>query len=83
MNYSDFVPGFNVYFQFRFEDDHDQMVLLRNYLSSVICNKYKCMTSMANRRIKTVLVDLSGTVHIEDEEIPGSKDALKMYAFFF
>lgn len=40
------------------------------------------MTSMANRRIKTVLVDLSGTVHIEDEEIPGSKDALKMYAFF-
>lgn len=39
------------------------------------------MTSMAKRRIKTVLVDLSGTIHIEDEEISGSKDTLKMYAF--
>ncbi|XP_061183910.1 haloacid dehalogenase-like hydrolase domain-containing protein 2 isoform X2 [Saccostrea echinata] len=29
------------------------------------------------RKIKTVLVDLSGTIHIENEEIPGSMNALK------
>ncbi|XP_062587395.1 haloacid dehalogenase-like hydrolase domain-containing protein 2 [Saccostrea cucullata] len=29
------------------------------------------------RKIKTVLVDLSGTIHIENEEIAGSLDALK------
>ena len=66
---------------FNFVLKHDQMVLLRNYLNFVICNQFKCMTSMAKRRIKTVLVDLSGTIHIEDEEISGSKDALKIYVF--
>lgn len=28
-------------------------------------------------KIKTILVDLSGTLHIENEEIPGSVEALK------
>lgn len=32
---------------------------------------------MAERKIKTVLVDLSGTIHIEDEEIPGSINAVQ------
>ncbi|ESO99469.1 hypothetical protein LOTGIDRAFT_113609 [Lottia gigantea] len=31
-----------------------------------------------SRKKKTVLIDLSGTIHIENDEVPGSIDALKM-----
>lgn len=34
------------------------------------------------RKIKTVLVDLSGTIHIENEVVPGSLEALKRQAAF-
>ena len=32
-------------------------------------------------RIRTVLIDLSGTLHIENEIIPGSLEALNKYIF--
>lgn len=32
-------------------------------------------------KIKAVLIDLSGTVHIESAEIPGSIEALQRYCF--
>ncbi|KAJ8306543.1 hypothetical protein KUTeg_017088 [Tegillarca granosa] len=43
------------------------------------CNKLLelSLAVMAKQKIKTVLVDLSGTIHIEDEEIPGSINAVK------
>ena len=31
---------------------------------------------MAMKRIRGVLVDLSGTIHVDDTEIPGSVQAL-------
>lgn len=31
----------------------------------------------ARRALKAVLVDLSGTLHIEDSAIPGAQEALK------
>jgi ribonucleotide monophosphatase NagD (HAD superfamily) len=30
--------------------------------------------------LKAVLIDLSGTLHVEDTAIPGAVDALKRYA---
>ena len=35
---------------------------------------------MAINNVKAVLVDLSGTIHIEDTEIPGSIKALQRYS---
>ncbi len=35
------------------------------------------VSSMAGRRaLKAVLIDLSGTLHIEDTAVPGAQDAL-------
>lgn len=35
---------------------------------------------MAGRRaLKAVLIDLSGTLHIEDTAVPGAQDAMKRY----
>ncbi|MEE6507821.1 hypothetical protein FKM82_031119 [Ascaphus truei] len=49
------------------------MMLLR-----FCCPPYWCYFRMAARRIvKAVLVDLSGTLHIEDTAIPGAQAALK------
>lgn len=31
--------------------------------------------------VKAVLIDLSGTLHVEDTAIPGAVDALKRYAY--
>lgn len=39
---------------------------------------------MAARRVlKAVLVDLNGTLHIEDSAVPGAQEALKRQATFF
>ncbi|NXS97001.1 HDHD2 protein, partial [Jacana jacana] len=37
----------------------------------------------ARRALKAVLVDLSGTLHIEDSAVPGTQEALKRQATFF
>lgn len=37
----------------------------------------------ARRALKAVLVDLSGTLHIEDSAVPGAQEALKRQATFF
>lgn len=35
------------------------------------------VSSMAGRRaLKAVLIDLSGTLHVEDTAVPGAQDAL-------
>lgn len=34
------------------------------------------------RRLKAVLIDLSGTLHVENETTPGAVEALKKYACF-
>lgn len=34
-------------------------------------------SKIMSKTLTTVLVDLSGTIHIDDTEIPGSVDALK------
>lgn len=36
-----------------------------------------------SRYLKAVLIDLSGTLHIENELIPGSVEALNKYFLFF
>jgi len=33
----------------------------------------------AGRAIKAILIDLSGTLHVENTAIPGAVDALKRY----
>ena len=33
--------------------------------------------------IKSVLIDLSGTLHVEDKAIPGAVEALKRFTIFF
>ncbi|KAL4229308.1 Haloacid dehalogenase-like hydrolase domain-containing protein 2 [Mactra antiquata] len=38
---------------------------------------FRNLSRMTYRNIKAVLVDLSGTIHIDDNEIPGSINALK------
>lgn len=40
-------------------------------------NRHRHTTRLMEHKIKTILVDLSGTLHIENEEIPGSVEALK------
>lgn len=37
----------------------------------------------ARRALKAVLVDLSGTLHVEDSAVPGAQEALKRQATFF
>lgn len=45
-----------------------------NVTRGVNCRRYLC--TMATTTVKTVLVDLSGTVHVDTDEIPGSIDAV-------
>lgn len=40
-------------------------------------NRHRHSSRLMEHKIKTILVDLSGTLHIENEEIPGSVEALK------
>lgn len=34
----------------------------------------------ARQRLKAVLIDLSGTLHIEDSAVPGAQEALSRWA---
>lgn len=53
----------------------NQMQELKPPLSQMCCPSQT--SSMAGRQaLKAVLIDLSGTLHIEDTAVPGAQDAL-------
>ncbi|OWF47844.1 haloacid dehalogenase-like hydrolase domain-containing protein 2 [Mizuhopecten yessoensis] len=45
-----------------------------NATSRIVCQDF--LSTMAVAKVRTVLVDLSGTLHVDAEEIPGSIDAV-------
>ncbi|XP_063438463.1 haloacid dehalogenase-like hydrolase domain-containing protein 2 [Mytilus trossulus] len=53
------------------------MLLLKKCIKFGSLKTNKCIRTMSGNKIKTVLIDLSGTIHIDDQEIHNSKDSLK------
>ncbi|XP_033725496.1 haloacid dehalogenase-like hydrolase domain-containing protein 2 [Pecten maximus] len=52
--------------------NHRLLLVTRN----VVCHCQRHLSTMATTKVRTVLVDLSGTLHVDSDEIPGSIAAI-------
>ena len=70
------MSGFKCLFVFVFESIVFLILIVINLANSY----FKELVRMAGKiPVKAVLIDLSGTLHVEDTALPGAVEALKRY----